>query len=661
MTSVEPAGDAPATAAGAATSRTLAPLLERLEHMVHPARLSLARAFALAMLRRVPDEQLEATDPETLASEVAAAFQFVDERTPGQLALRTLDAPVSIDGWSDPGTVVEVCVEDRPFLLSSLNEELRRLGHQIVRTFHPIFGVERDDAGRLTAIVPARAARQRDAFLHVELDRRLPEDEHESLQGCLRVVLEDVLGATRDYPAMRTRLLELAQAMRAGGAPEHLEVAQLIEWLLADNFVLLGCRDYDLVVQPDGRPAIAAQAGSGLGTLADTSDSHYSEPVALDDADEGFRRRHAAPDVLTVARSHRFSTVHRRARMLNIWVKRLDDGGQVSGEFRLIGLFSRKAFAESSTTVPVLRRKLAHVLEREDIVQGSHDERTFVSLFEALPKDELFEADLDTLHATLLQLFEAEERREVRLQVRIDTFTRTASALVALPRDRYDVHLRKRLQALFLEAFGGESVDVDLSLGNRPDAIVRFAVHLREGARPTVAFDELEAEVRALCRTWEDDVRDALVAAHGEAGGQHLTRDYAQRLSQAYRDRTPPTTTVRDIEVLDELVRSSDELTVELAADTLTDRPLTRVKVFKVGAGIELSRILPILESLGLTVVEELPFRLVGDDPELHVHDYGVHLDGRPLDEARHVERVRAAILAAWRGALEIDSLNRLV
>ena len=77
--------------------------------------------------------------------------------------------------------------------------------------------------------------------------------------------------------------------------------------------------------------------------------------------------------------------------------------------FRVVGVFSRKAAAEPAVVTPMLRFKLRRILELEDVVEGSYDESTLVSLFQVLPKEELFEADVETLRRVILGLAAAEQ------------------------------------------------------------------------------------------------------------------------------------------------------------------------------------------------------------------------------------------------------------
>ena len=664
------------TAAPGAVSRhneeALTPLLTRIDQLVAEGRAPLVSQLARATYRRAPAERLAELDVEDAAAMLVDAFAFMDQRQPGTLALRVFDPQPERDGWGADGTVVEANVEDGPFLLTTVTEELSRVGLDVDEVVHPVVGVLRSDDGQITAVLPARQAETRESWIHLELLRRLPEPERLRLTEQLSAVLDDARLATRDFGAMRRQIEEVSFQTRASAGARYPidevdETISLLNWLLDDHFILLGYREYDIVATDQGR-TVQVHSGSGLGILADETTSSWAKPVPLDEVAEPLKGRIEGGDLLVVARTNRVSRVQRQTRMMYVGVKKVGGDGKVHGECRLLGLFAQKAYAEPASTIPVLRRKLRRILEAEDVVDHSHDERSLRVLFEAIPKHELFAADTEDLRRTLVDLLEAQRGQDVRLLLRESEDGRSVSALVAVPRERFNAVIRKRIQQLLVAEFGAAAVDYQLTMTERDRALLHFVLHAGDDDLSRVGAEELERSVNALTRTWTDDLLVELVGAHGEAEGQRLARLYGGRFPAGYAETTTVQTALRDIAQLELLCADTgpdcSDVVMALRPDSDPSIELVRFNLYKLGPAVPLSSFMPILESLGLNVIEEIPYGFGGaenGEPELHIQDFGVRGVDVALDVERDGPRLAAAALAIWQGRAEADRLNRLV
>ncbi len=437
-------------------------------------------------------------------------------------------------------------------------------------------------------------------------------------------------------------------------------MAKFLEWLLQLNFVLLGYREYELLETKEGR-AIRAVSGSGLGILSDVAKSTFSELTLLADLSPDVRNRIEDGELLIYSKTQAYSTVHRRARMDYIGVRKVAPDGSIVGEARLIGLFTSKAYMEPAAKTPLLHHKLEQLIAAEDLIPGSHDYKAVVSLFESFPKDELFQASAEELRGLVAGLLQLEKHGGIRVLIRRDLYGRNVSVVVALPRDRFNADLRKRLQALFLERFHGTTIDYHLSLGETESARIFFTIHVAPGIPiPDVRYEELEREVELLSRSWEDDLLDALTRRVGEGRALALMEEYAPRFPDYYKANDEWDLVVDDVLMLEKLEAATEGFLVGLGNESKGER-LTRVKLYKTGGKVDLSDFMPILEALGLRVVEEVPTAVAGEG-RVYIHDFGV-LDSRGavLELGASADRVTDTIAAVWRGECDSDSLNRLV
>src|SRR5689334_8601148 len=271
------------------------------------------------------------------------------------------------------------------------------------------------------------------------------------------------------------------------------------------------------------------------------------------------------------------------------------------GEARLLGLFTSRAYSEPASATPLLHRKLERILEAEDLIEGSHDYKAAVHLFDSFPMDELFASTVEEVRVAVSALLTI-QGDEVRLLGRRSRDGTSAALIAALPRSRYSASLRERLRDAMVEAFAGARVDVHEVLQESDRVQVHFAVHDAQGL-PEVDVGALEARIQGLARTWADLVCDVLVAGHGDERGRMLAARWVKRLPESYRAATPPALAAEDLLCLEALTAGSEDFYVGL----LDEADRTRVTMYKRGPKVELSRATPMLEDMGLRVIEEIP------------------------------------------------------
>jgi glutamate dehydrogenase len=625
-----------------------------------PGDRAMVTDFAQAYLRRRPagDERSAA---EWLA-EIRGMFEFIRVRTDPFL-VRVFNPDPETDGYGSRGTVVEVNIEDGPFLLDSLTNEIQAHGLEVARVTHPVIGADRDSGGRLTWVGHARHARNKESVEHYELDRKLFPADLPGLERAIHVVLSDIKAAVRDFHPMMDRIKRMVEVVRgATGFYPEAEIGEAIaflQWLRDENFVFLGYREYK-VGEEDGEAVVRAEPGTGLGILSDKGGTAVPKVVALATLRPELAARYRDGDLLIITKTNRLSTVHRRVRLDYVGVRIIGPSGATLGEARLVGLFTSKAFMEPASHVPILRRKLADIVANEDLIEGSHDHKAVIQIFEGYSKHDLFTAPTAALQRELMGLLALQETHQVRLFLRRDIMERSVSILVALPRDRFNADLRKALQDLFMSRFNGTAVDYHLELGESDPARIHFTVWV-DGQIPEVGYDQLEGDVLSMTRSWSDRVTEELTARIGLAEARRLAEVWTGRFPDYYRVSASLGAAAEDVLALEALSMSEDTFHVGLRNETEAGEPLTRVVLYRSDGKRPLSELVPALEDMGMKVVEEVPTR-IGAGDKFFIHDFGVlGADGEPLDLKGCENRVSAALTAVWSGEAESDSLNALV
>jgi len=652
--------------------------------------------FADVLFDKADDAFLEEFDSDTLYAMAVDGLRFLEGGLTQAPRVQVFNPRFEADGWEAPYTIIRLLLHDRPFIVDSVRAELGRHEVEIFHMLHPLVVPVRDAAGTIEAIegngsaakrsrsgTRAAGARNgragtqetrsgREAFEMFFVERIEDEERRQSTEAAVTRVLEDVLLATGDYRALRQRagdtrdyLLKLKAGRAAGEqrwrGEELDEDAAFMEWLDEQNFVFLGYREYD-VGPVDGVPSLQVTDGSGLGILRKEGESAYSRPVPIEDLPAGLRERVTGGRLLVVTKTNAEATVHRPARMDYIGVKKLADDGRVVGERRFLGLFTSKAHSAPVEDIPILRLKLRQVLELDDAVPGSHDYKAIVSVFNSVPREELFWSDAEQLHRDIRTILGLEQERGVRLTLRPDPLGRGIGVMVIMPRESFNAGVRRSVQGYLAEKLAARHVDYSLAMGE-DQAQVRFHFFFTTDVHPG-ALDgkELERAVAELARSWRDELRERLVAVHGAREGRALAERYADAFDPRYTADTGAALAVKDIANLE---RMGEEAVLADVLNPLEERgqdAASLVRIYHQGHGMALSDVLPVLENLGFRVLEQVPYMLTLPGGKRGIEVFRVHdHQGRALDVRRQRERLVDALQRLLQGRAENDRLNRLV
>ncbi|MFF6873750.1 MULTISPECIES: NAD-glutamate dehydrogenase domain-containing protein [unclassified Streptomyces] len=627
-------------------------------------------------------EDLTDRDPVDVFGAAVSHYRLAENRPQGTANVRVHTPTVEENGWTCSHSVVEVVTDDMPFLVDSVTNELTRQGRGIHVVIHPQFVVRRDVTGKLIEVLstPATGDLPHDAhvesWIHVETDRETDRADLKQITADLLRVLSDAREAVEDWGKMREAAIRLAEGLPDEPIPGDLpgpqveEARELLRWLADDHFTFLGYREYQL--RDDD--SLAAVPGTGLGILR--ADPHHaaeeSHPVSPSferlPADARAKAREHKLLVLTKANSR--ATVHRPSYLDYIGVKKFDADGNVVGERRFLGLFSSAAYTESVRRVPVIRRKVEEVLQRAGFSPNSHDGRDLTQILETYPRDELFQTPVDELRAIVTSVLYLQERRRLRLYLRQDEYGRYYSALVYLPRDRYTTAVRLRIIEILKEELGG--ISVDFTAWNTESILSRlhFVVRVPQGTELPELSDSdkerIEARLVEAARSWEDAFAEALNAELGEEHAAEAMRRYAHAFPEGYKADHNPRAAVADLVHLEQLNAEADkDFSLSLYEPVGAAPEERRFKIYRTGDAISLSAVLPVLNRLGVEVVDERPYELrCSDRSAVWIYDFGLRMP-RPSggdhfgDDAR--ERFQDAFAATWTGKAENDGFNALV
>ena len=610
-------------------------------------------AFFSALYAHASPDDVNRYTPTSLAAMARLVLTRVAAHRSGESEVWLFTARDQDAAYGENDTLLVAVNDDMPFLFDSLIAEVTALGGRLRAVFHPI--IQRD--GRPISVIV------------LVLEPVVSEARQLALVTGAKATFAQVLVAVRDWHAMVSRLKEAIDELKAHPpkvtSEELSENLAFLNWLGDNHFTFLGARDYRF--DPKGDGTLEPVSHSGLGVLADAEARVIRRGPDRSAITPQVRAFLTQPSPLIITKSNERSLVHRRVHMDYVGVKTFDKDGRLTGERRFVGLFTSGAYSRRPADIPLLRRTVAHVVARAGLPPASHDGKALSHILDTYPRDELFQISEDDLFATAQGILRLGERPTVRVFLRFDRFDRFVSALVFVPRDRYDTHARERIHQILAHAFNGRMSSSTPTVDESVLARVHFIVGRNEGTRPHVSVPQLEEKIRATIRTWDDGFAEAMERVHGETEGLKLLQERQAQFSPGYRGVFSPTEAVHDLDEIASLTTAPLKLRARVYSKKSDAHNALRLKLYILGEVMPLSASLPIFENLGLRVIAEDSFVITlktgdGWSHEAAVLDFMMERADEGAAELNDIKRpLEDAFHAVVSGQAESDGFNRLV
>jgi glutamate dehydrogenase len=615
----------------------------------------IAKAYADAY--QSPHDELEADRPTAdgavTTALLSAHYRLGQHRPAGK-------SRVAIYPSDDPGgfgPALQLVTDDGAMLMDAVTVLLHRLGVAYVAIMNPVFDVRRNGDGDLLSVEPktdgAGTERLDETWIHVQLSPSVNHDALADAERLLPGVLNDVRRVVADATAMIGALNDVAEDLETDrdgrySSPDRPDVAALLRWLANGHFMVLG---YQRCPVRDGRVS-GEEASNSLGVLRRRK---RSRPRLTDDT-----------KLFALAQTTVASYLRYGAYPYVLAVRENSPEGVF--EHRFVGLFTVAAMNADVLQIPMISRRVQEALALAD-QDPSHPGQLLLDVIQTIPRSELFALSGEQLLSTAKAVVDLGSQRRALLFLRADQLEYIVSCLVYLPRDRYTTAVRLQLEDILVGEFGGTSLEFTARVTESPWALLHFIVRLpeRDGRRAIDTSEANRARIQALlteaARTWADRLIGA--AADGSVVTETVAEHYAAAFPEAYKQAVAPAHAIDDIAVIEQLTDDSVKLVFSGHDDEDGTAKLTW---YLGGRTASLSQLLPMLQSMGVVVLEERPYTVTRADA-LEVWIYQFKISPQPTislapagpERDAMAQRFADAVTAIWQGRIEIDRFNELV
>ncbi|MFC3679723.1 NAD-glutamate dehydrogenase [Bacterioplanoides pacificum] len=632
----------------------------------------LLRDFSTLYYSAAPMEELLARSVEDVYGATLSCWQLIQSRKPGEAKVRVLNPDYENYGWQCLHTVIEIVCDDMPFLVDSVRMELNRRQMSLHAIHYCVLEAERDKSHKLLASKDEQGARwisaskksRPEAIIYIEIDHHSDTQTLEDLTTELLSVLSEVQHCVADYPAILEKTeqgLALIDGSNSFSAAEKKQAKAFIQWLKSDHFTFLAYDEFDIRRGKKGLEAFR-QDDQDLGVFRFRNNDKTR--VELQELDPDVQHFIEQKKLISFLKSGTRSRVHRPAYPDYVVIKQFNDDGELTGILRFVGLYTSIVYIETPNNIPIIREKLKEVRRLSGFAGHSHSAKELDRILEVYPRDELLQSNARELADTAVAILNIQERRQSRVFLRKDPYSKFLSCLTYIPRDIYNTELREKMQQVLESEF--EPLDVEFNTYFSESILARTHFMVRLNPEKSSDFDAtlIAKKITQVVRSWQDDLHAALIEQVGEEKGNHQFHRYREAFPAGYRENFTARTAVTDIQHMENLqTLDSGELAMSFYRELEEESGQLRFKLFNRDTILPLSDVIPVLENLGLRVLGEHPYEIhLADGGKIWIHNFLLKYD---LADAINITDVKGlfqdSFRAIWLGKAENDSFNRLV
>ncbi len=561
---------------------------------------------------------------------------------------------------SNSKTVLEVVHTDRAYLLITLETMIRDVGTRITFKLHPIVGVTVNEDNEPTSVFPGTADNKRISCVYIELDRLGDAELLETLHTRTKLHIDAVRSVGLHKVAIIEKMLELKEPISqiSVSLPEPKEEwLDLLDWLINLNFHFLGYIAFPTLEGEKTQPI----PDSGLGIFSNEYlQDHGKGLLDILSAHVWRNRENRYPFVMDTIKFA--SPVQRFENLMRLSLKVAKDG-ETPVEHMFFGLLRRSSLQVKNRDTPLIHLKMKHIFEVHNMLPDSYDYNEVIRIFSAIPKFELFRTQADDLRRIVEDLLSITDPNEIHCFSYPMPDHKSIRLILVIPPDLFTrTNTARIIEYLKSQAPHCDSEVITVRGVDSCRLHIYFDLLGSDAWRPNP--DQMARDIGDLVKSWEGQVRYALNQHYPNGLGEQLYERYLPFMPKHYRARAQPDEVLRDIGFLERLGQEDGiqfDLSPFEAPGSGISGKASLIYIYSRDK-IDLINIMPVLQNIGLYVLDQLTARIGGREQTVgYVQTFRVQDSYRkPLDVKRYKVLLHDLLVAFFNGRTENDGLNAL-
>jgi len=548
-------------------------------------------------------------------SEIAKSqFLQVIKHKPGTVSIKIENVQIQ-KNYLQQLTRVYICFPDTPFIIESIRAALSNLGcHILQNNLVANYSLVETKTKRL--FEACETGGDTYAWLDIEMHE---EVSNQALKKAILDVISDVECCVKDWRRMQDSLRNVIYSWR--DTPECVASSERVqsyiafmEWILK-SFTFLGYHGYRLKqgkrIALGDKWGLSAQKGAIQYSVCHSEEMRFPEQTIGE-----------LYPLILMTQTEDLSTVHRNTYkdMIVLRVYAPGDKPVLLEEHYFTGLLTADAYGSDPSKIPMINQKYDEVLALPG-VRSRYSLRRMRYIFKSLPREEIFQADIQTLAKTVYDILMLQERRIVKVCIRRDVCRRFYSVMVFVPRNIFTTRIRIKIENYLQHALQGRDVQYTPFFAESVLTRLHFIFRCDADSEQQVSTKDIQAYLTSVCESWDDNVYGLLCGYMGQREGFNIAKKYIAALSDQYRNTYNAKIAATDIISLDGL---NLDKPVDARIQKGGSKNVLSCRLYQVveDSPIALVTVFPILSNFGFDVLSEQHFEELIDDVRYNISEY---------------------------------------
>lgn len=558
---------------------------------------------------------------------------------------------------NDPAITILILLENRPFIIDSLNVLIAKLGLQTIITFHPIIAAIRDEKGNLKQIVENDSGGTNESLVYIKVLGTFDEATLEYIKSEIKNII-NLVNATCDswQPCLHKIIGITTDIFHNKNIYEKrnlhvLETLDFLNWLQKNNITFLGTVDFDLdtkstsssITNEEGVKEIWKDNKDEIAAIIEFSQGdYYSNKLAM------------------LGKINKLSPVHRNALVDYILVKRLDESGNYKSGTIIFGLYGTAIYFQSIQTIPILRDKMNYVLNKSGFDLIGYNAKKIKNIIESLPRDLLIQIDEEDLYCMCIHMLSSMRSHKLKLFVQKDWSNSFVNIMIFLPREKLTPDVHNDINSYLINKFGYKIIYDNITVVAQDFTHFFATIAIDDPAKLDFSHEDMEKNLVAITTNWSEELLHKLCEELGEYEGGIRHKELEPSFPKEYRHKFNADTAIDDIHNLKKASKI-DKLVFNLIHEIDNEFIL---KLYSPEVKLTLSDTLPAIENLSFTAIDEQSFEIKqsSDFKKSWIYEFRLSTQakiGIPFEQLKY--NVEEALGKMSDGVLTSDSFSKLL